>query len=149
MYKRQLLKSKVKRDVKYDARYNIALNYLLIEDFQNSVDYANILLKKEYRESEIAKIRIIKARGLAELGNTDEAIAILQAVTQNNKRSKLAAEAFFYLGEIHFNILSDYQEAIVNYSKVKTEYNKSELIEQALIKSVCLLYTSPSPRDRS
>ena len=130
-----LLKSKVSRNVKYDARYYIALNYLLIEDFQNSVDYANNLLKKEYRESEIAKIRIIKARGLAELGNTDEAVAILQAITEDNKRSKLAADAFFYLGEIHFNILHDYHKAIDNYNNVKTEYSKSELIEQALTKS--------------
>ena len=130
-----LLKSKVSRNVKYDARYYMALNFLFMEDFQNSVDYANYLLKKEYRESEIAKIRIIKARGLAGLGNTDEAIAILQAVTEDNKHSKLAADAFFYLGEIHFNILLDYQGAIDNYNKVKTEYNKSELIEQALTKS--------------
>jgi tetratricopeptide (TPR) repeat protein len=130
-----LLKSKVSRNVKYDARYYIALNYLLIEDFQNSVDYANNLLKKEYRESEIAKIRILQARGLAELRNTDDAITILQAVTEDNKRSKLAADAFFYLGEIYFNILLDYQEAIDNYNKVKTEYNKSELIERALTKS--------------
>jgi TolA-binding protein len=130
-----LLKSKVSRNIKYDARYYIALNYLLMEDFQNSVDYANNLLKKEYRESEIAKIRIIKARGLAELGNTNEAIAILQAVTEDNKRSKLAADAFFYLGEIYFNILLDYQRAIDNYNKVKGEFNKSELIEQALTKS--------------
>ena len=130
-----LLKSKVSRNVKYDARYYIALNYLLIEDFQNSVDYANNLLKKEYRESEIAKIRILQARGLAELGNTDDAIVILQAVVEDNKRSKLAADAFFYLGEIYFNILLDYQGAIDNYNKVKTEYNKSELIERALTKS--------------
>ncbi|MBL7149038.1 MAG: tetratricopeptide repeat protein [Candidatus Cloacimonetes bacterium] len=130
-----LLKSKVSRNIKYDARYYMALNFLLMEDFQNSVDYADNLLKKEYRESEIAKIRILQARGLAELGNTEEAIAILQAVTQDNQRSKLAADAFFYLGEIYFNILLDYQSAIDNYNKVKAEFNKSELIEQALTKS--------------
>jgi TolA-binding protein len=130
-----LLKSKVSRNIKYDARYYMALNFLLMDDFQNSVDYANNLLKKEYRESEIAKIRILQARGLAELENTDEAIAILQAVTEDNKRSKLAADSFFYLGEIHFNILLDYQGAIDNYNKVKTEFSKSEFIEQALTKS--------------
>ncbi len=130
-----LLKSKVSRNIKYDARYYMALNFLLMDDFQNSVDYANYLLKKEYRESEISKIRILQARGLAELENTDEAIAILQAVTEDNKRSKLAADSFFYLGEIHFNILLDYQGAIDNYNKVKTEFSKSEFIEQALTKS--------------
>ncbi|MDP8204784.1 MAG: hypothetical protein P9L95_09660 [Candidatus Tenebribacter mawsonii] len=132
----KLLKSKVTRKTKFDAKYYISLNYLLLNEFQLATDYATKLLKDEYRENKISRIRLIQARGYAELDNTNDAIAILEAITEDNKRSSLSASAFFFLGEIYFDKLKEYSTAIENYNKVKGEDRDSEYVEDAISQSV-------------
>jgi len=132
----KLLKSKVTRKTKFDAKYYISLNYLLLNEFQLATDYATKLLKDEYRENKISRIRLIQARSYAELDNTNDAIAILEAITEDNKRSSLSASAFFFLGEIYFDKLKEYSTAIENYNKVKGEDRDSEYVEDAISQSV-------------
>ncbi len=131
----ELLKSRVTRKTKFNARYYIALNYLLLGEYQQSHNYATKLLKDEYRENKISRIRLIQARGLAELDNIDDAIALLEAIIEDNKRTNISASAYFFLGEIHFHKLKDYSTAIEFYNKVQSENRNSEYMEDSIFQS--------------
>lgn len=146
----ELLKSKVTRKTKFDAKYYIALNHLLLGEYQQAADYATRLLKDEYRDNKISRIRLIQARSLAELDNIDDAVALLEAITEDNKRSSLSASAFYFLGEIYFHKLKEYSTAIEFYSKVKTEDRNSEYLEasisQSVIVSQIIQYYNPTSK---
>ncbi|MDP8268581.1 MAG: tetratricopeptide repeat protein [Candidatus Tenebribacter davisii] len=131
----KLLKSRVTRKTKFDARYYIAMNYLLLEEYKNASDYSKKLLKDEYRDSKISRIRLVEARSLAELGKIDDAISLLEAITEDNKRTSLSAAAFYFLGEISFHKLNDYTTAIEYYNKVKNEDRNSEYLENSILQS--------------
>ncbi len=145
-----LLKSKVARKTKFDAKYFISLNYLLLKEYQHAADYATRLLKDEYRDNKISRIRLIQARSYSGLDNINDAVAILEAITEDNKRSKLSASAFFFLGEIYFDKLKDYSTAIENFNKVKTEDRDSEYVEssisQSVIASQIIQYYNPTSK---
>ncbi len=130
-----LLKSRVSRNMKLDARYYIARNNLLLEDWQTALRQAKALLKDEYRQSNIPKIQLIKARSLTGLQENDEAIQLFETIIADNKRTALSAEAAYFLGELYFNNLKDYENAIESYNNVKKEYNQSEFVEDAVTHS--------------
>jgi len=130
-----LLKSKVSKKNKLDARFFIADNYLLLNDFDTSYENIKKLLKDEYRQENITKIQLLKARCLVKLGRIDEASELFDMITKDNKRTKISAEAYFYLGEMHFNVTRDYEKAIENYNFVKSEFSRSEFVERALSRS--------------
>jgi tetratricopeptide (TPR) repeat protein len=144
----KLLKSKVTRKTKFDAKYYIALNYLLLGDYQQSLDYATKLIKDEYRENMISRIRLIQARDLAELNDIDDAIALLEAIIEDNKRTNISASAYYFLGDIHFHKLKEYSTAIEFYNKVKDENRNSEYLEdsvfQSAIASQIIQYYNPN-----
>ena len=131
----KLLKSKVTRKTKFNAKYYIALNYLLLGEYQLSLDYATKLLKDEYRENMISRIRLVQARALAELDNIDDAIALFEAIIEDNKRTSISASAFFFLGETYFHKLKDYSKAIEFYNKVQSEDRNSEYLEDSIFQS--------------
>ena len=146
----KLLKSKVTRKTKYDAKYYISLNYLLLEEYQTAADYATKLLKDEYRENKISRIQLVQARSLAGLGSIDDAVVILEAIAEDNKRTSLSASAFYFLGEIYFHNLKEYPTAIEFYNKVKNENRDSEYLEnsisQSAIASQIIQYYNPTSK---
>ncbi|MFO7896819.1 MAG: tetratricopeptide repeat protein [Candidatus Cloacimonadales bacterium] len=132
----QLLKSRVSKSVKLDARYYIALNYLLMGDYQKAEKSAASLLKQEYRLSETAKINLILARAQAANGKVESAIEIGESIIENNKKSFISAETSFYLAEFYFELEKNYEKAIEYYNLVSSEKRNSPFIEKALAKSV-------------
>jgi len=146
----KLLKSKVTRKTKYDAKYYIASNYLLLGEYQTAADYATKLLKDEYRENKISRIQLVQARSLAGLGSIDDAVAVLEAIAEDNKRTSLSASAFYFLGEIYFHNLKEYPTAIEFYNKVKNENRDSEYLEnsisQSAIASQIIQYYNPTSK---
>ncbi|MCF7792627.1 MAG: tetratricopeptide repeat protein [Candidatus Cloacimonetes bacterium] len=130
-----LLKSNVPRTMKLDARYYIARNHVLLDEAETGLKISNKLLKDEYRENHISKIQLQKARSLSGVERNDDAIALFETIVADNKRTELSAEALFFLGELYFNNLHNYEKAIENYNEVKKEYNQSEYVEQAVTKS--------------
>ena len=132
----KLLKSKVTKKTKFNAKYYIALNYLLMEEYQQAADYATKLLKDEYRDNKISQIRLVQARSYAELDNIDDAVALLEAITEDNRQTSLSAQAFYFLGEIHFHKLKEYSTAIEFYNKVRLEDRDSEYLENSILQSV-------------
>lgn len=130
-----LLKSRLPKNMKLDARYYIALNSVLLEKYADGLKISNALLKDEYRENHISRIQLLKARSLSGLQRNEEAIKLFEAIIADNKRSELAAEASFFLAELYFNNLHNYDKAIENYNNVKIEYNQSKYVNEAVTKS--------------
>ncbi|MBC8384785.1 MAG: tetratricopeptide repeat protein [Candidatus Cloacimonetes bacterium] len=131
----RLLKSRVERKIKMNARYLIAKNYLLLEDFEKSAEISQKLLKDEYRENKISKTQLLVARSYSGLDQTEDAINIFDSVILDNPKTELSAEAYFYYAEMYFEIIHDYEKAIENYNKVKTEYRNSEFVKSSVAKS--------------
>lgn len=131
----KLLKAKISRKTKMDARYYIALNFLLQEKYEEALKFAQKLVKDEYRIQKIPPIKLLIARSLAGLKRTEEAINLFDAIIADNPRTAVSAEAAFFAGEMYFNILHDYEKAIEYYGKVQSEYRNSEFVKQALSKS--------------
>ena len=130
-----LLKAKVSKRIKLDARYFMATNYLLLEEFETSFEYIKKLIKDESRIENITKIQLLEARCLVELDRIEEATELFDRIIKDNKRTQISAEAYFYLGEMYFNVIRDYEKAIENYNLVKSEFSRSEFVETALSRS--------------
>ncbi|MDY6915831.1 MAG: tetratricopeptide repeat protein [Candidatus Cloacimonadota bacterium] len=130
-----LINSKVSNRTKLDARYYIALNNLELKNYDVALKESEKLLSDETDNSKQAKIELVKARSLANLHQTEEAEQLFLRIIEENKRSEVAAQAYFYLGEIYFDILHDYETAINYYNKVESQNRNSEFVEKAVSKS--------------
>ena len=131
-----LLHSRISKQRKLDARYYMALNYLLMGEYEKAKVTAEKLLKKENRVNKRPKIKLILARTLAKTGEVDDSIELLKKIIENNQRTFLSAEACFHLAEIYFEFKKDYDKAIEYYNRVGTEKRNSPFKEEALSKSV-------------
>ena len=130
-----LLKSRVAKKLKLNARYYIIQNYLELEEFQKAYNTSLELLKKEYRTDRIPDAQILKARSLAGVGKYEDSIELFLNLIETNKKSRISAEASYYLAETYFIQLQDYEKAIEYYNNVKTEYNRSEYVEDSISRS--------------
>jgi TolA-binding protein len=130
-----LLEAKVEKKIKLDARYYIALNFLMLENYEQSYKIIKKLLKDEFRTAVIPKIKLLEARCLSEMKDIEQAVEIIQNIKKENKNTLLAAEASYFLGEIYFTKLQDYEKAIEAYSDVNKENKKSEYVEKAVSRS--------------
>ena len=147
----ELLKNKkVGKKNKLDARYIFAYNLLLSKEYESALKASKKLLKNEYRVSELPKTHLLEARSLEGVGNIDKAITHFEAIIEKNQRSKISAEAAFFLGELYFNSIHDYEKAIEFYNKARTEYTKTKYKKSALTRSAAagriIQYNNP---DRS
>ena len=131
-----LQNKKVGKKAKLDARYIYAYNLLLSGEYQEALKASKKLLSNEYRLNELPKTQLLEARSMDGVGNTEKAIKRFETIMQENQRSKYSAEAAFYLGELYFNSVHDYEKAIEFYNKVRTEFNKTEFKKSALTRSV-------------
>ena len=144
-----LLNKRIEKKYKMDSHYYIGLNYLKLDLLDEALNRINLLLKKEYRETEIPKINLLKARILAKNGDHDKGISLFESIIKDNKNTAIAAEANYYLGEIYFYELKDYEKSIEYYNAVKSNHRKSEYVEDALsqssIASQIIQYSKPNP----
>lgn len=129
---RDFLKIKTEKKNKLNARYYIIYNNLLQEDYENVLSLAASLMKQEYRDHELSAILILKARALAQLGDTDQADIIFEQVINQNDKTYLSAEASYWRGEMHFRLLNSYELAIEYFNNVRTQKADSPYVENAV-----------------
>jgi len=128
----------VTRYVKNDARFYIALNYLMLNEPQKSLKIANNLVKIEDRPEKIPLVRVLIGRALLELKKESEAMELLQNIIKTNSRSLSSAEAYFWMAEYYYYQKNDVQNALDNYNKVKTESATSPYAAEASLKNEAL-----------
>ncbi|MCL1827259.1 MAG: tetratricopeptide repeat protein, partial [Candidatus Cloacimonetes bacterium] len=123
------------RSLQHDAMYYIAYNYYYLKDYQKAYQTVKTLEKKELRADKITDLKILHARILSEMGNIKDAVTTLEKVIADNPRTNMAAEAAFYMGEIQFHKLLDYEAAIESYATVSRESARSDYTSKASAKS--------------
>ena len=130
-----ITRSKVPKAISNDASYYIAYNQFHLKDFQRAYQTITGLIRREHRLEKINEQNILQARIMAELNRVDDAIEKLQAVVANAPRSLLSAESTFYMAEIYFLKLNDYEKAIETYNNVRRESAQSPFVERAVTRS--------------
>ncbi len=131
----KFLKHRFSRNKKLDARYYIAFNNIMFDKADLALKQIKRLLKDEYREDKIPRIKLIEARANVKLGNYKLAETEFDNIIKNNPRKKIAASAAYFLGNMYFKNLHNYEKAITYFNKVKSNYKKSEYVTDALSKS--------------
>ncbi|MDD4156063.1 MAG: tetratricopeptide repeat protein [Candidatus Cloacimonetes bacterium] len=131
----QLNKSKVSKRYLLDAKYFIALSYFNLADYQKAYDYIKILEKQEFRTDKLQEQNVLYARVIAEMGRYEDAIEALETIVTNNAKTPISAEAMYYIAEIYFTKLQNYEEAVDAYNNARKEYNRSEFAEKAITRS--------------
>jgi len=131
----KFLKHGFSRNRKLDARYYIAFNNVMFGRAELAIKQIKKLLKDEYRESKISRIKLIEARANVILGHYKTAETEFENLIKDNHRKKIAANASYFLGNMYFKNLHDYEKAITAFNKVKRNYRKSEFVKDALAKS--------------
>jgi TolA-binding protein len=130
-----LIKARIPRESKLDARYYIAYNDFLLENYQPALEVIEELEKDENRNARIPHVRLLQARILSALGNYQEAEDLFNSIIVANRRTRISAEAYYRLAEMYFLGTHQYDEAIEHYGKVSSESSRSEYVEKAVTRS--------------
>ncbi len=130
-----LLNSRASRRTKINAQYYIAMNLYYQEEYNQSLDILQRLLRLEYEPAEIPKYNLLKARCLVGIKDYDEAESLYLSVIENNRRSAIGAEACYHLAEMYFLNVFKYEKAIEYYNRIQTELRTSLFVEKGVARS--------------
>ncbi|MBW6516389.1 MAG: tetratricopeptide repeat protein, partial [Candidatus Cloacimonetes bacterium] len=130
-----LLNTRASRRTKFNSRYYIALNRFHLQDYDQALTILERLIRQEYEPAEFPKLHILKARCLIGQKEYNEAESLLSSVIQNNSRTVVAAEASYYLAEMYFLDLLNYEKAIEYYNRIQTEFRTSPFVERGVARS--------------
>ncbi len=131
----KLLKSRLEKIIKLDARYYIALNDYYQKNYKKADIEIKPLLKAESRADKIPLIKLLKARNLLGLNQYTDAVSLYESINTDYPKTIHSAEANYYLGEFNLNYQHNYEKAITFYNNVKLESNLSPFVEDAFSKS--------------
>ena len=130
-----LLNSRASRRTKINSRYYIALNHFYLGEYETAQEILERVSRLEYEPAEIPKLNLLKARCLAGLKNYREAESLYLSVLENNRRTAIAAETSYYLAEMYFLDLLNYEKAIEYYNRIQTELRTSPFVERGVARS--------------
>lgn len=132
---KEISSKRVPKRYQNDALYYIAYSYFNLKDYEKAHQTIRSLERKEFRVEKISEQNILFARVLAELNRHNDAIEKLEAVAANSPRSLISAEAVYYIAEIQFRKLHDYEKAIENYNRVRRESQRSDFADRSVTRS--------------
>lgn len=130
-----LNKSRIEKSIKLSAQYYIAYNQYYLKNFANAEQTIKKLIKNEFRDNMFPSYYVLRARILAETVSIEASIEEFEIVIKNNPRTEFSAESSYYIGELYFSRVHNYEKAIEFYNKVKTELNTSAFVERSIIRS--------------
>jgi len=130
-----LKQQKVPKALFNDALYYIAYNHFYLSDYQTAYTTIRNLERREFRSEKVNEQSLLHARILAEIDELDEAIEKFESVVTNAPRTLLSAEAVYYLADLYFRKMLDYELAIENYNRVRRELATSPFAERAVTRS--------------
>ncbi len=141
------LKHDSNRAMQFDALLSYAKALKLAGKFKEAVAVCNELLENEtykarrgHVQLELADITYHEGKAINEtLSGTNlqvssrihDALEQYELVVLENKRTEAAATAYFRMGQIYQEDLRSFAKAKENYHKVKIEYSKSTMVEEA------------------
>jgi len=120
----ELSKKKISKQTKLHCLYYLAYNQLKLNNLEDAKTRIKKLMKKEISEGNVTRDKILHARIIQELGNSKDAIDMFDDIIEKNKRTKYAAESAYYLAELYFLDLKEYDLAIENYKLFSIKIQK-------------------------
>ncbi len=130
----ELLDSNVDRRLKLDAQYLIAENYIDLHEYDEALKIANKLMKDEYLSEKIAEAQLLLARAYVGIDRHDEAVDLFERIIKDNNRTTIAAASSYYMGEMYFLQLLDYDKAVEAYKQVSRHNRQSEYYDLAEVR---------------
>ena len=131
----RFLKIKNDHEIKYDARYYIALSNYHLKNYSTALKQTKKLYEDEYRKDEKSKITILQGKILLASGQEDEGIKILNALIKGNQRGQFSAETNYVLGDYYLTNTDSLRLAIEHFNNVKKADTNSEFVESSVAKS--------------
>jgi len=133
-YCEKSLKSAQTRDIRFQARFNIGLLEKKLGNYDNAIKIFERLLLDDSNKKFAGRLNLEIADCLALKKDIDGAIIVLEDITQEFKKKKEAAEAYYRLGEILEKQKRDYDKAAFNYGQVKIQFRASPYADSAEVK---------------
>lgn len=131
----RFLRLKNEREIKYDARYYIALANYNLNNYTTALKQTRKLLDDEYRRDEKNKITVLQGRILLANNEEDQGIEVLTSLIDGNQRGPISAETNYILGNYYLSNTDSLSLAIQHFNNVKKADSNSELVESAVAKS--------------
>lgn len=118
-----------------EVRFEAEFKYGQMQKKQKNIDDAirlfEELLGDERNQKRYADLRLEVADCLALKEDIDGAVIAYHDITQDYKKSKQSAMAYYRLGKIYEEYRRDYDRALDQFSKVRTEFRQSEVADSA------------------
>ena len=133
-YCEKSLKTANSRPERFNARFAIGELEKKLGNYDSAIKIFEKLLLDESNKLRAGRINIKIAECLELKGDVDGAIITLEDITQEFKRKKESAEAYYKLGKIFEKEKRDYEKAVFNYGKVKKEYSFSPFADSAEVR---------------
>lgn len=129
----------VQYTLKLDARYNIAVCYLMLDSIKQSHALTKKLLKDETRPERIPHNNLLLGRVLLAMDKVKETDELFTTIVKTNGKTPIAAEAYYWLAEYYYFQMNDILKALDHYNKAKTESNASAFNAIATQKHAALI----------
>ncbi len=130
-FEKLLSTRRIPKELKLDTRYYIALNQFHLQLYDQSYRLVQSLINDEARPDKLAQIRVLKARLFFATEQGEKGVEEVTDLGKASPRTAASAEANYHLGEYYFYQLKDMNQAITAYTKVRSEFPSSELVEPA------------------
>lgn len=133
----------IDKGLKLDASYYIALNQFELGELDKAFRSIKSLAKNESRPERIPFVRVLKARILFAIGESDDAKAEIEFISKTYPRTESAAAAYYYRGEYYYYKAGDHAKAIADLNRVRTEFSTSPLASLGQNKATAITKVSP------
>jgi TonB family protein len=130
----RVIKSNPEPTVLFDAEYR----YAQMEKKQNNLDRAIRLFERlagdEKNKTWIPDLKLQISECLWLKGDPEGSLITYQDITQENKKTRQSAQAYYAIGKIQETYKKDYNRALANYGQVGKEFSQSVFTDSADVK---------------
>jgi len=117
--------------IRTEAQYRYAISLKKMGEVDEAISIFEELQVDERNKKKIPNYRLRIAESLVLRNDIDGAIRTFQDITEDFKRKKYSAEAYYSLGKLFENYKNEYEKAVENYAKVRSEYQRSVFVDSA------------------
>jgi len=125
------MKSSSDFDIRTEAQYRYAVSLRKMGGVDEAIRIFETLQADERNNRRIPNYRLQIAEALISKNDIDGAIITFQDITEDFKKEKQSAEAFYSLGKLYEKHKNDYEKAVENYAKVKSRDRQSAFVDSA------------------
>jgi len=127
---RNLLAQKPTKRYRLDALLYIGKIFIETEKYKEALLVFETLNDTEIDYDKLPEIRMYIAICEAHLGNTEKAFDLFDKIIKDNKGKKIVSEINYYWGNIYFDVLQDYEQAVEKFNAVTVKHLDEKMVKQ-------------------